>query len=272
MTLNKLLLLDEIEENCYRGHSLSFGAGRVFGGQFVAQALVAAGNTCAEQTAHSLHCYFLHAGDLDLPIDYRVEHIRDGRSLATRQVTAWQNGRRIFLMNASFLTDDKGLEYQSDMPDVIGPDELPELSKSCDSSAPHRPPREKMRVDIRPVPAEANASEVNHKKYWWFKLLDVFPDNLLLRQASLAYCSDFGFLWTAPEIHGLKFRQPGVFTASLDHSVWFHRDFSVDDWLLHAMECSSTGQSRGFVRGQFFNQVGTLIASVAQEGVIRTGS
>ncbi len=269
MTLHELLSLQQISDTCYRGHNLPLGAGRVFGGQLIAQGLVAAGYTCVEHPAHSLHCNFLHAGDLESPIDYTVEYVRNGRSLATRKVSAWQNNRRIFLLTASFLAPDSHFDYQIKMPSVVGPDCLPELCRSGDSSAKQRPPKEVMRVDIRPVPNSIHYEEEPQIKHWWLRMMDCFPENILLQQAALAYCSDFGLLWTAAETHGFQFRGPGIFTASLDHSIWFHRNYSGMRWLLHSMECINTCSSRGLVRGQFFEQNGKLIASVMQEGLLR---
>lgn len=270
MNLADMLSLQPVRENYYRGDVLPLGVGRIFGGQFVGQALMAAGLSCGGRSANSLHCYFLHAGDPGQPVDYQVEVLRDGKTLATRQVSAWQNGRRIFLLNASFLAADNSPEYQCQMPDVCGPGDLHDLRHSDIPGAQRQRTTEEMRIEIRPVPQdEPITADMPREKNWWLQLIDDLPDSPLYRQAAMAYMSDFGLIGTAREIHGLGFRTPGLFIASLDHAVWFHRDFSPKDWLLHAMECSSTGQSRGFVRGRFFRQSGELIASVAQEGIMR---
>ncbi len=270
MSLVDILTLEPLRKNYYRGQIIPLGVGRIFGGQFVSQALMAAGLSCDERSAHSLHCYFLHAGDPQLPVDYEVEVLRDGKTLATRQVSAWQNGRKIFMLNASFLAADNSPEYQCEMPQVVGPDGLPDLRHSGIPGAERQRTTEEMRIEIRPVPGKtAITADMPREKNWWMQLIDDLPDCPLYRQAALAYMSDFGLIGTAREIHGLGFRTPGLFIASLDHAVWFHRDFSLKDWLLHAMECSSTGQSRGFVRGRFYRQSGELIASVAQEGIMR---
>ena len=270
MNLTNILTLQPLRKNYYQGKIIPLGVGRIFGGQFVSQALMAAGLSCDQRSANSLHCYFLHAGDPQVPVDYQVEVLRDGKTLATRQVSAWQNGRKIFLLNASFLGADNSPEYQCQMPDVVGPENLPDLRHSDISGAERQRTTEEMRIEIRPVPQNVLMSaDMPREKNWWLQLVDELPDSPLYRQAALAYMSDFGLIGTARELHGLGFRTPGLFIASLDHSLWFHRDFSLKDWLLHAMECSSTGQSRGFVRGRFYRQSGELIASVAQEGIMR---
>lgn len=270
MNLRDTLTLKPLEKDHYRGRNLLLGVGRIFGGQLVGQALMAAGLSCDNRSAHSLHCYFLHAGDPTLPVDYRVEPLRDGKTLATRQVSAWQNERKIFLLNASFLAADNSPEYQCDMPAVVGPEDLPDLRNSDIPGAERQRATAEMRVEIRPVPlGEPSVMNISREKNWWLQLIDDLPDSPLFRQSALSYMSDFGLLGTAREIHGLGFRTPGLFIASLDHAVWFHRDFALTDWLLHAMECSSTGHSRGFVRGRIFRQSGELIASVAQEGIMR---
>ncbi len=270
MTLPEVLTLEPLRDDYYRGRNLPLGVGRIFGGQLVGQALMAAGLSCDERSAHSLHCYFLHAGDPTLPVDYQVDHLRDGKTLATRQVAAWQNGRRIFLLNASFLDAENSPEYQTVMPSVAGPEGLADLRHSDIPGAERQRSSAEMRVDIRPAPEGGPQSDaMPREKNWWLQILDALPDSPLFRQAALAYLSDFGLIGTAREIHGLGFRTPGLFIASLDHAVWFHRDFSLTDWLLHAMECVTTGQSRGFVRGRIYRQNGELIASVAQEGIMR---
>ncbi len=268
--LSEMLDLEELGEQDFRGTNQPLGGGRVFGGQVISQALVAAGRTCPGRPCHSLHAYFLRVGAVTRPIDYAVESVHDGRSFSNRRVVARQQERPIFHLSASFQVPEAGLEFQSPMPRTIPPEGLTVLAEQEELRGRQRSTTE-MRVEIRPVPSQVPADERSapSSKCWWLRIIDPLPDSPLIHQSALAYATDFGLLGTAREAHGIGFRKPGVLVASLDHSLWFHRDFRCGDWMLYAMDCSSTALGRGFVRGQIFSRDGELLASVAQEGVIR---
>jgi acyl-CoA thioesterase II len=274
-----LLDLEPLEVNLYRGRNRDLGSGRVFGGQVFAQALVAARRTVDEgREAHSVHGYFILAGDLDAPIVFFVDRLRDGKSFTTRRVTAIQHGQAIFNLSASFHVPEVGHEHQSAMPDVPPPESLaPELDLIREMAdripEPLRTVLTQDRpVDFRPVnPIDPFAPGVPHDpvRYVWFKTLNTLPDETLLHQTALAYVSDYGLITTALQPHGLTFRSRGLQMASLDHSLWLHRPFRVDDWLLYAMDSPVASGARGFARGSIFTRDGTLVASVAQEGLMR---
>lgn len=268
--LSELLDLQPCGENIFRGFNQTLGGGRVFGGQVIAQALAAAGQSCPGRPCHSLHAYFLRVGDLNTPIEYAVETLHAGRSFANCRVVASQQDRPIFHLAISFQSPEEGLDFQAPMPVVVDPEALPVLADMASQHGRQRS-TEEMRIDIRPVPPSVpeGGEPGRSRKYWWLRMIDPLPDTLLLHQCALAYASDFGLLGTARETHGIGFRQPGVLVASLDHAIWFHRDFRCDDWLLHAMDCPNTAGGRGFARGQIFTRTGRLIASVAQEGLVR---
>jgi acyl-CoA thioesterase II len=273
-----LLDLEPLEVNIYRGQNRDIGSGRVFGGQVFAQALVAARRTVeGAREAHSVHGYFILPGDLKAPIVYFVDRLRDGNSFTTRRVTAIQHGQAIFNLSASFHVDEAGLEHQDDMPDVALPETLtPELDMIREMAEripePLRPVLTQERpIDFRPVVAldpfaPQKAPPVRHI---WFRSIGALPGEPILHQAVLAYASDHGLLPTALQPHGVSFRTPGMQLASLDHSVWMHRPFRADEWLLYAMQSPVASGARGFVRGSVYAQDGTLVASVAQEGLMR---
>jgi acyl-CoA thioesterase-2 len=278
-----LLDLEPLEHNIYRGGNRDLGTGRVFGGQVFAQALVAARRTVPdERDAHSVHGYFLREGDFRAPIVYFVDRPRDGRSFTSRRVTAIQHGEAIFHLSASFHIDEPGLDHQSTMPpDVPHPDtltsELDLIRARADKIAePLRSIVTQDRpLDFRPVsPTDPFArpekrDDVRAQRMIWFRVVDRIPDTPMLHQAVLAYASDYGFLPTALLPHGIAFRDPRLFIASLDHTVWFHRPFRADEWLLYVSDSPSAFGARGFVRGTVFKQDGTMVASMAQEGLIR---
>ncbi len=277
--LLELLDLEAIEVNIYRGQNRPLGAKQVYGGQVFAQALVAARRTVdGPREAHSVHGYFILPGDLTAPIVYFVDRLRDGNSFTTRRVTAIQHGRAIFNMSASFHVAETGLEHQSSMPDVPDPEDLvPELQQVRESA--HRIP-EHLRdvltqdrpIDFRRVEQTEpfTASEPRPAiKHLWFRATAPMPDNAMLHQAVLAYASDYSLITTALLPHGIAFRSPGLRVASLDHSLWMHRPFRVDEWLLYAMDSPTSGGGRGFTRGSIFARTGELVASVAQEGLLR---
>jgi acyl-CoA thioesterase-2 len=273
-----LLNLDELEHNIFRGHSRDIGSGSVFGGQVLAQALVAAGRTVGEdRLAHSLHGYFILPGDVETPIVYFVDRLRDGRSFATRRVTAIQHGQAIFNMAASFHLQEDGPEHQIPMPDVPGPEGLPRELDLIRSVAEHIP--EPLRaiytqdrpIDVRPVaPVDPFRPERREPiKHVWFRAVGEVTGTLLQHQSVLAYASDYGLLGTALLPHGLSFQQPQLQAATVDHALWFHRPFRVDEWLLFSMDSPTASGARGFTRGSIFTREGTLVASVVQEGLLR---
>jgi acyl-CoA thioesterase-2 len=273
-----LLDLEPLEVNIYRGLNRDVGTGRVFGGQVMAQALVAARRTVDEpREAHSLHGYFILPGDLSAPIVYFVDRLRDGGSFTTRRVTAIQHGRAIFNLSASFHVAEDGREHQAPMPEVPDPDTLaPELTliREMAERIPEslRPVLTQDRpIDFRPVaPVDPFRPEQRRpERRVWLRALGELPDDPLAHQAVLAYASDHGLLPTALLPHGIAFRSPGLQMASLDHALWFHRPFRADEWLLYVMDSPTAAGARGFTRGAVYTREGSLVASVAQEGLIR---
>ncbi|HNV73297.1 MAG TPA: acyl-CoA thioesterase II [Gemmatimonadaceae bacterium] len=273
-----LLDLEPLEVNIYRGSNRDVGTGRVFGGQVFAQALVAARRTVeGEREAHSVHGYFILPGDLNAPIVYFVDRLRDGNSFTTRRVTAIQHGQAIFNLSASFHIAEPGLEHQEGMPEVVPPESLaPELSliREMADRIPEslRPVLTQDRpIDFRPVaPNDPFRAEVRPPvRHVWFRAAGPLPDDALTHQAVLAYASDYGLLPTALGPHGIAFRTKGLQMASLDHSLWMHRPFRTDEWLLYVMDSPAAAGARGFVRGSIFTRDGVLVASVAQEGLMR---
>lgn len=273
--------LEPIERNIYRGRNRDIGSGRIFGGQVLAQALVAARRTVdvADREAHSLHGYFILAGDLDVPVVYFVDRLRDGRSFLTRRVTAIQHGRAIFNMSASFHKTEEGPSHQAAMPDVPPPEALESQIRIIRRHA-HRIPEARRAVltqdrpiDRRPVdPVDPVSPEPTEPaRHAWIRSVGDIGDDPLDHQAVLAYASDFGLLRAALLPHGRTFRDDDVMGASLDHAIWFHRPFRIDDWLLYETESPIASGARAFTRGTFFTRDGALVASVAQEGVVRIG-
>ena len=273
-----LLDLEPLEVNIYRGTNRDLGTGRVFGGQVFAQALVAARRTVeGPREAHSVHGYFILPGDLAAPIVYFVDRLRDGNSFTTRRVTAIQHGHAIFNLSASFHKTEDGLTHQNVMPEVLAPESLsPELDliREMAERIPEslRPVLTQDRpLDFRPVaPADPFRPEVRSPvRHVWFRAIATLPDDPLIHQAVLAYASDYGLLPTALQPHGLSFRSRGLQMASLDHSLWMHRPFRADEWLLYATDSPAAAGARAFVRGSIYTRSGALVASVAQEGLIR---
>jgi acyl-CoA thioesterase-2 len=263
-----ILDLEPLEVNIYRGTNRDLGTGRVFGGQVFAQALVAARRTVDEnREAHSAHGYFILPGDLKAPIVYFVDRLRDGSSFTTRRVTAIQHGRAIFNLSASFHVAEEGPEFQVPIPELAlirgMADRIPEPLRSIVTQ--DRP------IDIRPIdPIDPLSTERREPvRRAWFRAIGKLPDDLGVHQAVLAYASDHGLLVTALQPHGIAYRAPGLQLASLDHSVWMHRPFRADEWLLYSTDSPVTSGARGFVRGTIHAQTGELVASVAQEGLMR---
>ena len=273
-----LLALERLEDNLFRGASRDIGTKYVFGGQVLGQALSAAQRTVDDaRRAHSLHAYFLRAGDIDAPIVYTVDRARDGKSFSVRRVVAIQHGQPIFNCAVSFQLDEPGVEHQLSMPEVPKPEDL-------DPPAPI-PPEELARIPVklqrwlgRKGPFEFRhvypRSELKPPKWppyqqVWFRLADRAPDDPALHRAMLAYASDFHLIGTATFPHGISYFQHNVQMASLDHALWFHRAFRVDEWLLYACDSPTAQGARGLARGMIYSRDGALVASTAQEGLIR---
>jgi len=277
--LQQLLDLERIEHNIFRGQSIDIGSGFVYGGQALAQSLVAATRTLGDEDrlCHSMHGYFILPGDVDAPIVYEVDRLRDGNSFTTRRIVAIQHGRAIFNMAASFQRPEPGREHQADPPDVPGPDGLPselDLIRRVEDRIPEEKRDFYTRdrpIEVRPVdPADPFDPQTKAPtRHLWFRAQEGLPDDDLTHRSVLAYASDYGLLGTALRPHGLSFVQPELQLASLDHALWFHRNVRLDDWLLYAMESPSASGARGYTRGQIFTEDGTLVASVAQEGLMR---
>lgn len=267
--------LEPLEHNLFRGRSPRGSRVRVFGGQVIAQALVAAGRTVeAGRPPHSLHAYFLLAGDPAAPIVYEVERIRDGRSFTTRRVVAIQHGQAIFALSASFHADEAGFDHGAAMPDVPSPDDLQGEGLLRTGSLPE-PVRawlaRERPIELRPVEIGRYGSrEPGPPRFHvWFRAAGRLPDDPALHRAVLAYASDMTLLDAALHPHGRTVFEPEIVPASLDHALWFHRPFRADDWLLYAQDTPSASGARGFARGLIFARDGALVASVAQEGLIR---
>ncbi len=276
--LLQLLKLEQLEENIFRGQSQDLGFGNVYGGQVLGQALSAAyGTVPPERLAHSLHAYFLRHGDVEKPIVYNVDRIRDGKSFTTRRVVAVQNGQAIFTMAASFQIDEPGFEHQDQAPVVPGPEGLASELELTGRVADQIPAsiREKLLfrrpIEVRPVnPMDLFAPEKREPvRYIWVRAVDKMPDDFSIHQYLLAYASDHGLVLTSLYPHGQSFWQPAMQVASLDHAMWFHRRFRMDDWLLYAMRSPNACNARGLAYGEVFNRRGVLVATVAQEGLIR---
>ncbi|MEJ2540394.1 MAG: acyl-CoA thioesterase II [Gemmatimonadota bacterium] len=276
--LIRLLDLEPIEHNIYRGQNRDVGTGMIYGGQVLAQALVAAARTVpSDRPVHSMHGSFILAGDLSVPVVYFVDRLRDGGSFTTRRVTAIQHGNAIFNLSASFHRPEAGLEHQVEMPAVPDPDTLtPELevirARREDIPEPLRDTLTQDRpLDIRPVddPDPFDRSVRSPRRCLWVRANGTLDDDPLHHQAVLAYASDYGLLVAALRPHGMNFRDPRLMVASLDHSIWFHRPFRADEWLLYEVESPVSGGGRGFARGTYFSRSGDVVASVAQEGLVR---
>ncbi|MCH8117457.1 MAG: acyl-CoA thioesterase II [Proteobacteria bacterium] len=272
-----LLTLERIEENIFRGDSRDIGSPQVFGGQVLGQALSAAQHTVESRVAHSLHAYFLRRGDINAPIIYEVDRARDGGSFSNRRVVAIQHGRPIFNLAASFQRPEVGLEHQADMPEVPGPDGLKDLTEVASELLEKIPLKmrryltDKRPFEFRPVrPFNFTEPEkLPPVKHVWIRAVDKLPRDQALHQNLLAYVSDYELLSTATLPHGLVFGRGTIIMASLDHALWFHRNFAVDQWLLYSMDSPSASGVRGFSRGQLFTEDGVLVASTVQEGLVR---
>lgn len=274
-----ILDLERLEHNLFRGRSPETSWQRVFGGQTIAQALVAAQRTVEpDRHVHSLHGYFMLGGDPKVPIVYEVDRIRDGGSFTTRRVVAIQHGRAIFSLEASFQVDEPGLEHQTPIPgDVPRPESLPSqqeiLERFGDMVSPAivRYWERERRLEMKPVILKHYTSreKLDPVQHVWFRTTAPIPPDRAVQAAVLAYLSDITLLDTSTFAHGRAIFDRDIQAASLDHSMWFHRPHPLDDWLLYTMDSPSTQGGRGFTRGAIYAGDGTLIASVAQEGLIR---
>jgi acyl-CoA thioesterase II len=278
--LLEILDLETLEVNLFRGRSPQSRWQRVYGGQVIGQALVAACRTVddvAIRPPHSLHAYFLLGGDPKVPIIYDVDRIRDGRSFTTRRVVAIQHGHAIFTMAVSFHVAEEGLSHQITMPDVPKPEQLPSEAEMKERVWPLMPEpvrryyeRERP-IELRPVELGRYLGEKSEggRFHVWIRATGTLPDSPAIHQCVLAYASDMTLLDSALIPHGLSVFDKNIMAASLDHALWFHRPFRADEWLLYAQDSPSLADSRGFSRGLIFDRAGTLIASVAQEGLLR---
>jgi acyl-CoA thioesterase-2 len=272
-----ILDLEPLEVNLFRGRSPQSRWQRVFGGQVIGQALVAACRTVDGRPPHSMHAYFLLAGDPRVPIIYEVDRIRDGKSFTTRRVIAIQHGQAIFSMSVSFHNDEPGLFHQAAMPEVPPPEGLPnesELRARAMASLPEPVRRyyERERpIELRPVEFTRYLGEKfeDGRFHVWIRTTGQLPPDPVVHASVLAYASDMTLLDTALIPHGRSLFEPDFMGASLDHALWFHRPFRADDWLLYAQDSPILSGSRGFSRGLIFARDGTLVASVAQEGLVR---
>jgi acyl-CoA thioesterase-2 len=277
--LVKLLTLEKIEENLFRGQSQDLGWGTVFGGQVLGQALSAAVQTVPpERHVHSLHAYFLRPGDVSRPIVYAVDRIRDGGSFTTRRVVATQHGHAIFNLAASFQKEEPGLEHQDEMPEAPPPESLQTEQQIAASLAGRLPPPVLARAtaerpfEMRPVAPGADPlrpAPQPPRRLVWLRTIRRLPDDPALHRYLLAYASDHSFITTSLLPHGVTWLTPGMQIASLDHVMWFHQPFRVDEWLLYVIDSPAAHGARGLVRGRVFTRDGRLVASTAQEGLIR---
>jgi acyl-CoA thioesterase-2 len=275
--LVQLLDLERLEINLFRGASRDIGSKQVFGGQVLGQALTAAYATIEGRSVHSLHAYFLRRGDFNAPIVYEVDRSRDGHSFSSRRVVAIQHGEQIFHMAASFQTAESGLEHQQAMPEVPAPESLPDLRVLIEAQGAPLPPavqrfagrdapfefRLVQPIDYRAPKREAPRQDV------WFRTVDRLGDESQQHCCLLAYVSDYHLIATAMRPHGYTMASPNIVVASIDHAMWFHRPVRVDDWLLYSIESPSASGARGFSRASVFTREGVLVASTAQEGLLR---
>tara|TARA_B100001175_G_C19478616_1_gene625812 strand:- start:15 stop:875 length:861 start_codon:yes stop_codon:yes gene_type:complete len=278
--LRDLLSLEKIKDNNFIGQNYKTEWGRVFGGQVLGQSLHAAYQTVPEdRIAHSMHGYFILGGDINIPINYQVDDIRDGKSFTTRRVVAFQKGKAIFNMAASFQLDQEGVNHQISMPNVLTPELLlTDLQQAIHLKEIDPKRYEKLLkshpqvFEFKPVEKATFLKTRNSlpKSHVWFKTKEKFKTTIPFQHQLLAFASDYSLLLTATLPHREKLFGKKIFYASLDHAIWFHRKFKIDEWLLYSMQSPSTSNSRGFTNGSIFNEKGEMVASVSQEGLIRT--
>ena len=270
--LLNLLELEQLEVNLFRGESRDIGSPQVFGGQVLGQALTAASATVAGRVVHSLHAYFLRRGDFNAPIVYQVDRSLDGHSFANRRVVAIQHGEQIFNMAASFQVVEEGLDHQIEMPQVLPPESLDDQTSLPHEIGRHLPERlRQFLAQPRPFVFRVVHSAAGHEpmRQVWFKAVGQLPDDERLHRNLLAYASDFFLLGTSMLPHRTSELPGRLVMASLDHAMWFHRSLRVDDWLLYAMESPSASGARGFAQAGIFSRDGRLVATTAQEGLVR---
>jgi acyl-CoA thioesterase-2 len=275
--LLSILDLEHLEVNLFRGRSPQVGWQRVFGGQVIGQALVAATRTVDDRPPHSMHAYFLLAGDPKVPIIYEVDRIRDGKSFTTRRVVAIQHGHAIFSMSVSFHADEGGLDHQAAMPAVPKPDSLPSDAEIKERILPQLPEavrryyQRERPIELRPVEFGRYTGQKPESGLFnvWFRATGRLPDDPAIHRCVLAYASDLTLLDTALLPHQRSVFDRNIMAASLDHALWFHRPFRADEWLLYTQDSPNLHGARGFARGLIFAADGTLVASVAQEGLLR---
>jgi acyl-CoA thioesterase-2 len=275
--LLKVMTLERLEMNLFRGESRDIGSPQVFGGQVLGQALAAASATVEARLVHSLHAYFLRRGDVNAPIVYEVDRARDGNHFSTRRVVAIQHGEQIFNLSASFQAEESGLDHQQSMPSVAPPEELEDATAHwrnlpAETTAKvRRMLQQRCPFEFRPVtpPVIFSSQKAFPPKNVWFRAIDRLPDDAVLNRCLLAYVSDFNLLDTATMQHGVWLATPNLIVASIDHAMWFHRSARLDEWLLYSTDSPSASGARGFTRGSIFSRDGRLLASTCQEGLIR---
>jgi len=275
--LLQLLELEQLEVNLFRGASRDIGSPQVFGGQVLGQALRAAYTTIQDRQVHSLHAYFLRRGDFNAPIVYEVDRSRDGGSFSSRRVVAIQHGEQIFHMAASFQVPEEGLSHQIEMPAVPAPEALPDLRELIESGDTPLPPAVR-RFSGRNSPFEFRAVQnvdYRHPRPMpprfdvWFRTVGRLDQDASQHACLLAYVSDYHLIGAAMLPHGYTMASPGIVVASIDHAMWFHHTLRVDDWLLYSIESPVAAGARGFARASIFQRDGRLVASTAQEGLMR---
>jgi len=275
--LLKVMTLERLELDLFRGQSRDIGSPQVFGGQVLGQALMAATATVDNRCVHSLHAYFLRRGDFNSPIVYEVDRARDGNNFSTRRVVAIQHGAQIFNMSASFQSEEDGLAHQIAMPAVPPPEGLPELAwyfrDVMAELQPHarRLLEQKRPFEFRPTepPSFLKQEKAPAQRNIWFRAVAPLVGDEAMHRCLLAYVSDFHLLDTALMPHGISMTRQHIVMASIDHAMWFHRSVRVDDWLLYCTDSPSTSGARGFTRGSIFARDGRLVASTSQEGLLR---
>ena len=275
--LVELMDLAPAGDDHFQGQSEDLGFPNLFGGQVLGQALMATTRTIEDRMPHSMHAYFLRPGNAMAPIDYEVQRVRDGGSFSVRRVIARQGGKEILTGSVSFHIEEEGFEHQLDMPDAPAPESLKseqELNRHLLDKVPEKFHDQLTRnrpIEIRPVdPVNPMAPEIKPPgKQSWFRAQGDLPDDRILHRCLLAYASDFAFLGTSLNPHGVAFMTPNLQVASLDHAIWFHRDLRMDDWLLYDKDSPSAFGGRGFNRGNIYNRDGVMVASTAQEALIR---
>jgi acyl-CoA thioesterase-2 len=271
------LALEKLEENLFRGAIGDTIIKRVYGGKVLGEASQAAQLTVdPDRSLHSLHAYFLREADAHSPVIYSVDRSRDGKSFSARRVTAIQHGQPIFTLEASFHREEPGIEYQRGMPDVPPPEEVEPYALSWDRFDELPARYQRMLTVIAPFEVRAidgrqgtHAPDGTPIRRAWIRAVGTLPDTPSLHRAMLAYLSDYGLIWTLLAHHGFQLTDDNLVVASLDHAMWFHRDFRMDEWLLYHCEGVSSSASRGLARGAFYDREGRLVVSVAQEGLMR---